>query len=169
MRNRNIAIVDLETSGLNPKVHEILELGMVLVDQKTLEIIDSMDVKIKPEHIETASAKALDVNGYSEEEWINAIPLRQIMISLTTKARGAIFCGQNVHFDIAFVREAFAKTGIQNNLDYHCLDLFTISYYSLRNTNLQYFNLKSVSEFLGTPVEPEPHCAFNGALSAYEV
>lgn len=169
MRDRNIAIVDLETSGLNPKIHEILEIGMVLVNQKTLEVIDTLDVKVKPEHIETASPRALAVNGYSEEEWKDAVPLRQAMISLTTKAKNAIFCGQNVHFDIAFVKEAFEKTGVQNLLDYHCVDLFTMSWFIFRNSKLDYFNLKAVTEYLKMESEPEPHCAFNGAMNAFEV
>jgi len=36
-KNRNIAITDLETTGLDPLKHEIIEIGLVLVKQPKLQ------------------------------------------------------------------------------------------------------------------------------------
>ncbi len=33
----SIAITDLETTGTNPKVHEIIEIGLVVIDQPHLK------------------------------------------------------------------------------------------------------------------------------------
>ena len=89
MRNRNIAIVDLETTGLDEQLHEIIEVGMVVVNQKTLEIIDTLDMKVRPTHPETASAKALEVNGYNEEDWIDSRPITMGTLSLTSDSNWA--------------------------------------------------------------------------------
>jgi len=37
------------------------------VDAKTLEIKEEFSIKIRPEHIELADAKALEITQYSEE------------------------------------------------------------------------------------------------------
>jgi DNA polymerase III alpha subunit (gram-positive type) len=169
MRNRNIAIVDLETTGLDEERHEIIEVGMVVVDQGTLEIIDTLDMKVKPTHPETASPRAIEVNGYNKTEWVDAESLKTAMIALTTKAKGAIFCSQNVTFDWKFVNAGFNKTGVVDLMDYHRIDLFTMSWMKLRNTTLGYFNLEAVTKFLGLDPEPIPHCGINGAMNGYEV
>lgn len=169
MRDYPIAIVDLETTGLDYHIHEIIEIGMVLVDQKTLEIKDTMDVKVRPLHIERASPKAMEVNGYNEEDWVGACDLKKAMIILSAKSKGAMFCSQNTTFDWGFCQEGFYKTNVNNMMDYHRLDLLTMSWLTLRNSGLDKFNLFAVSQFLGLEPEPLPHCAFNGALNAYEV
>jgi DNA polymerase III alpha subunit (gram-positive type) len=169
LRNRNIVICDVETTGLDFKIHEIIELGAFVVNQSTLEVTDTIDFKIKPTNIQTASKRAMEVNGYSEDLWQDAEELKTVMKVLSVKAKGAIFCSQNICFDHGFVKEAFEKTGVVDHMDYHRIDLFTLSWLTLRNTELQYFNLKAVSEFLKCVAEPEPHCAINGAWNAYEV
>ncbi len=70
---KKIAMTDLETSGDVPGVHEILEIGLVLFDPQTFEIIDSYNRKVKPERIENAVQAALDYNGYSEKDWADAV------------------------------------------------------------------------------------------------
>ena len=40
---RPIAITDVETTGLDPQKHEIVEIGLVLIDQETGEVIDTFD------------------------------------------------------------------------------------------------------------------------------
>ncbi|MCE9517381.1 3'-5' exonuclease, partial [Candidatus Nomurabacteria bacterium] len=69
---RPIAMTDLETSGAVFGEHEILEIGLVLFDQHTFEIIDTLNIKIKPEHIENAVPAALERNGYKAENWTDA-------------------------------------------------------------------------------------------------
>ncbi len=169
MRDYPIAIVDLETTGLDYHMHEIIEIGLVLVDQNTLEIKDTMDVKVRPLHIERASPKAMEVNGYNENDWADAWDLKKSMITLSAKSKGAIFGSQNVTFDWGFCQEGFYQTNVNNLMDYHRIDLFTMSWMALRNSGLDKFNLYAVSQFLGLEPEPLPHCAFNGALNAYEV
>lgn len=168
MNKYPIAICDFETTGLDPRIHEIIEIGMLVVDQKTFEVIDQMDVRVKPEHLETASPRAMQVNGYNPKDWKDAWDLKVSMKILSSKAKGAIFCGQNVTFDWGFADEGFHKTGIVNLMDYHRIDIFTMSWMLLKD-KIQYYNLKSVSEYLGVEPEPEPHCAFNGAVNAFQV
>jgi oligoribonuclease (3'-5' exoribonuclease) len=73
--SRPIAVTDVETKGLEPDIHEIIEIGLILVDQPSLTILDMLDVKVRPEHIERASEAALALNGYNQQEWRSAVSL----------------------------------------------------------------------------------------------
>jgi len=53
-KKRPLAIVDIETTGDDELKHEILEIGLLVVRQKDLEVIDSGNWLVKPHHIETA-------------------------------------------------------------------------------------------------------------------
>lgn len=166
---RPIAITDVETTGLDFAIQEIVEIGLVVVDQKTLEILDTFDVKVKPEHIETANEFALNLNGYNETDWKNAITLKEAMSIYGEKTKDAIFCAHNMTFDWSFIFEAFRKTGIKNQMDHHRIDLFTMIWMKFRNSSFEKFSLNEAAKRLGVPEEPIPHRAINGTMTAYEI
>lgn len=62
-RSRKLAIIDLETSELNPETQEILEAGMITAEQPDLNIVKAYEAKVKPLHVENADTKALELNG----------------------------------------------------------------------------------------------------------
>ena len=43
-----IAFVDLETTGLDPSRHDIIEIGIVRVDARTLEVLDEYEALVAP-------------------------------------------------------------------------------------------------------------------------
>jgi DNA polymerase III alpha subunit (gram-positive type) len=166
---RPLAFTDVETTGLDSGTHEIVEIGMILVEQKSLRIIDTFEVKVHPLHIETASEFALKLNGYNPEEWRFALSLEYAMELYADKTKSAIFCAHNVTFDWAFIDAGFKKSGVNNLMDYHRIDLFTAAFRELRNSGLQKFNQNEVAKFLGIPEEPLPHRAINGVWTAYHI
>ena len=169
MRERPIAITDLETTGLDPSIHEIIEIGLVLIDQSTFKILDTLDLKVKPEHIETAGATALKINGYNEADWRDAVPLSEAIAQYVAKTKDAIFCASPVTFDWAFIAEALRKTNLVHEMDYHRLDIFSMAWQALRHTGLEKFNGDYLAEFFGLPKEPPVHRAINGAMKDYEI
>lgn len=166
--DRPLAITDIETTGLDPIGHEIIEIGLVLADQKTLEIREQWTVKIQPEHIETAEPEALAVNGYKAEEWVDAYKLKLAMKFYQKKTTDAIFVAHNVTFDWSFIYEAFSKCDLTSTMDYHRLDLFSIAW-GIHPQGLMKYNLVALCEHFGIPKEPDPHKAINGAIAALEV
>lgn len=167
--DRPIAITDVETSGLDEDSHEILEIGLVVFDQQSLEIISTLDFKVIPEHIETATEFALEINGYNEEDWKDAVSLNIVMAEFATLTQNAIFCAHNITFDWKFISRAFKKTGVVDLMDYHRIDLFTIAWEKLRTSGLKKLNMNEVAKHLGIPEEPVPHRAINGAMTEYEI
>ncbi len=166
---RPIAMTDVETTGLDVRRHEIIEIGLVVVDQKTFEVLDTLDVKVIPSHIETASPQSSLVTGYRPDHWEGAVSLKEAMTQYAAKTRGALFASWNITFDWQFVEEAFRLTGVRDGTDYHRLDVPSIAWMFFRDRGLETFRLEKVCEFFGIPPEPSPHRGINGAMKAYEV
>lgn len=168
-RTKNIAITDIETTGLDPLKHEIIEIGLVLIKQPGFEIIDTLDIKVKPENINQAAPEALELNGYKPEDWLDAVSLQEAMSKYLEKVVNAVFCAYNVSFDFPFLRQACVKTGLQMTLDYHSIDLPSLVWARYRKAGLDSLKLKKVAEFMGLQPEPEVHGAINGAMLNLEL
>ena len=167
---RPIAITDIETTGLDHQVNEIVEIGLVLVSQKKpFKMIDMLSIKVAPKHLETASEYALKLNGYNAEDWVGAVSLWEAMALYGRKTKNAMFCAHNVTFDWSFIFAAFGATGVKNLMDYHRVDLFTMAWIKLRDSGLEKFNMNEVAKYLGIPEEPMPHSGINGAMTEYEI
>ena len=157
-----IVVTDIETTGLDPTFHEIIDIGAVIVDPETLKNGDSITIRVAPEHVARLSESARIVNGYNAEAWQHAISLKEALEEYSRFAAGCMFCAHNVTFDWGFIDEGFRKTKVLNKLDYHRLDLHTMAWMKLRN-KLDHFNLKHVAAYFNLEPEPEPHVGLAGA------
>lgn len=167
-KERLLAITDLETTGDIPSVHEILEIGLVICKPETFEIVDTLNIKVKPLHLETSIEKAMSRNGYNEKDWAGAGSLKEAMEVYGEKVREAVFYSYNVTFDWGFIIEAFKQTGVKNEMDYHRFDIMSMALQKF-GKDMESASLDSVSGLVGIPKEAMPHNALNGALQAYEV
>lgn len=166
----NIAFTDLEMTGVDPLRHEIIEIGLVIADRTTLEVRAELDIKVKPQHLETADPASLAFAGYREEEWKDASPLPNALKEYAQLVHGSIFAAWNAPYDWIFLASAFRKTGIENPLDYHTLDVFSLAFEKLgTKPDANVFRLPKLCRYLDIPKEPIPHRAINGARIAYEV
>ncbi|MDE1970128.1 MAG: 3'-5' exonuclease [Patescibacteria group bacterium] len=167
---RPLAITDVETTGLDAHIHEIIELGLLLVDQKTLEIVDEYEAKIKPIRLDVMNPQSLEVNGYNETDWQNAPSLQSVMDIYATKTQHALFVAHNVTFDWSFIDEAFKRTGAKNRMDYHRIDLLTIAWSRVNQFHgLTKLSLDALCEYFDIPKEPRPHRAINGVRNELAV
>ena len=106
-----VAVLDTETTGLDPENHEIIQFGMIVYEGFGGVELEELNFKIRPRNIESASAEALAVNGYTEEGWVDAIELEDAVreIQLTLE-HVDVLIGHNLVFDINFVERAFEMT-----------------------------------------------------------
>lgn len=167
--SRPLAITDFEMTGLDSQRHEIIEIGLVLVNQKALKIKKILDLKVEPQNLKTADPEALKVAGYNKKDWAKAVSVDTAIQKYLEIAKDGILCSWNVANEWNFLEAALRKTKLNRTLDYHSLDLFTFSWMKLKNSELKDFGLRHVCKHLGIKPEPKPHRAINGAMKAYEI
>lgn len=164
-----LAIIDLETTGLDPTTNEIIEIGLVVCDSHTFEVLDTWDIKVKPERPEDGHPDAYKVNGYNEEDWKEAVPLATALDWLSRKTRSMTMMAYNVSFDYGFLQAAFKKEGMKDPMNYHRLDLLTLAWANIPHSKMQSWSLKSVCSYLRIVPEAAIHRGAAGAGKAYEV
>ncbi|MCC7160828.1 3'-5' exonuclease [Candidatus Nomurabacteria bacterium] len=171
MLQQPLAFIDVETTGLDRDVHEIIELGVVIAKMKdgALVVTDQIDFKIKPERIENAEPQALRINGYNEADWIFAVSLEDAMKELSKKTDGAVFVAHNITFDYGFIESAFKKTGAENKMHYHKLDTISLAFGILhQNDDIGKLSLRVLCEKYGIE-NKKAHSAFADSYALYEV
>lgn len=165
-------MVDVETTGLDAQKNEIIEMGFVTFEDKApFKIIKTYNTKVKPEHPETGSPRAFEVNGYKPEEWENAPSLAEALreVGDIPEFKKSTLMSYNISFDWVFLDTAFNKLRAYCPFDYHRLDLFTVAWMNIPHEEMPRWKLSAVCEKLGVPPEPEIHRALNGAMAGYEV
>jgi len=175
-KKQKLAFIDLETTGLDPEKHEILEIGGVVVwhniDDRgvnSFQEIGEFEYKVKPKHIETASPEALRINHYNEADWLFAGELNQTLKDLSKKAEGAVMVAHNVAFDWGFLSAACFRENIDLKMDYHKLDLLSIAFAKLYNKDwTPKLNLWALAEHFGLQ-NKKAHSALADARVAYEI
>ncbi len=169
IKETSLAFIDLETTGFDPEKQEIIEIGCIVLRQPDLKVLAELDLKVKPEHIETAEPEALAVNGYNSGDWLFAVDLAQALKALNEKAEGAIMVSHNITFDWPFLQHAFAKTGVPNNLARVRLDLLSMAFVKLcQNDRVQRFNLGALAEFFGLK-NAQAHTAMADIATSVEI
>ena len=179
--HRSVCFLDTETTGLDEGPHEIIEFaasiegwvtpGDILPRHGSRWQKREISFKIKPEHIETAHPRALEVNGYTEEAWADALTMKEALEQITLfvhtfvhdtwpvksmtleeyspGGHGPLVAGQNVGFDIRFLKKAFKDAGMEYPFHYHNLDTQVLSYEHLKPLGQRSISLGAVCTTLG--------------------
>lgn len=112
-----ITAIDTETTGLDPKKHEIIQIGIVhfeLSDMGDLSILNKIEYKIRPSNIFAASLEALKINGYTQEAWKNSLPFKVCFPVLEKYfVTSDYLLGQNLIFDLKFISKHYWRYGLK--------------------------------------------------------
>src|SRR3990167_9531852 len=169
MTKHTLAFIDIESTGLDFKKHEVIEIGFVLVNQDhsnpkepKFEILEEISLKIKPERIEDADPVALRVNKYDQADWVFAYTLKEAMQIFAKKTEGSIMVAHNLPFDFGFIQEAFAKTSLENKMHFHKLDTISVAFAKLHKMDVARFSLRTLCEHFGI-VNENSHTALADA------
>ncbi len=175
MKQHNLAFVDIETTGLNPDKHEIIQIGCIIARQEwsskglILEHLDEFELKIKPERITDADPQALRVNGYEPAEWVFAYTLPEAMKLFAEKTKGSIFVAHNACFDFGFIDKAFRITEIENTMHYHKLDTISMAFAKFgHDDTLDRFSLRNLCQHFNIE-NKNAHTALSDARALYQV
>jgi DNA polymerase-3 subunit epsilon len=100
---RDICVIDVETTGVVPQMHEIIEIAAVRLWQN-LDVADYWTSKVIPIHPERIEPSAVAINGYTPQEWEDSPRLDDVLSILETFVAGRRIGGHNVSFDLDFLR-----------------------------------------------------------------
>lgn len=101
-------VVDIETTGGQKEYHRITEVGMVKIVGGT--VVDSWQSLVNPErHIPKAITH---LTGIDDNMVKHAPRFADIAEQIETFSDNAIFVAHNVNFDYGFLRQEFARIGV---------------------------------------------------------
>lgn len=104
-----VAVVDVETTGLNPFRHDrVIELAVVVVDERG-EDVRELSTLINPER----DVGPVSIHGVSASDLARAPKFVDVMAPLIECLEGsAALAGHNVSFDRAFLSAEFSRAGV---------------------------------------------------------
>ena len=187
--------LDVETTGHDPLKrvgkrlvmwHEIIEIGAVAAESKSLQVLGRFETKVAPEHPERCLPNL--INDYHARakrgEWEKALSLSEALHAFflfcsACKVGPMAPIGQNFFFDWSFLSVAltqcrFDSEDLEKFFHYAKLDTRSMAIQKLMGTtgyDPKEFSLRAglVQKHLGIQPEPKPHTALNGAYQAYEL
>jgi len=167
-----LAHIDVETTGLLPGYHEMIDIGIVMTTVEG-EILDSLYLRIQPEHPQRLSPKAFEVNAFNSEKWIKlgahspAAAVDSIISFHTNVAKNkhVLMVAYNSHFDAAFLDHLFRSVNKTWRQLYHyfILDIPSMAW----GLGLRDLTGDQIMQYYGIPDEPqiaELHTGITGAL-----
>ncbi len=134
---RDILLIDMETTGINPEKDFPLQLAAVLLDKDNLLEKDNFNSYIKHSFSQTTNDRIVQTLGIEKELWMKSPNLREVMNAFKDKfSYSATLASQNM-VNISFLREALRRLQQPYEYDYHVLELWTLEYMYLSKQNLK--------------------------------
>lgn len=167
------AFLDCEFGGLDPDLHDITEVAIIVTDYRLAELGSrEWKVRARPERI---SAEAAELQGYDAAVWEReSLPVRQVLQEITDFLPNApiqvVPSGQNVRMDVIFLERAFRACELRFPFDYHVIDLATLYYaWSLvAGETVQALSLRQAATAAGLVQGPTAHRALADARLTLE-
>jgi DNA polymerase III epsilon subunit-like protein len=170
MNANAIIFFDLETTGLDPELHTIIQIAACAVDKATYDVLEDFEVKIKF-RVDKADPEALEGNSYDKDVWareaVSPYQARDLFIAFIEKYKtvpkiakgsgrvynvaqmagynsGTIYAG----FDMLFFHEWNKKLDNHNGgrtfvpMNYYSVDLLNLAQFNQAIRGVSYEDLK---------------------------
>lgn len=136
--------LDIETTGLNPHIHEIIEVAIIFDDREPYHKF------ITPKRIEFADPVALTINKFHErsDEWKDAISHEQLAFELACLLHRRTIIGHNPFFDMTFIEELLEQNEEMFRSRNHLIDTVTLAHEHLEPIGLKRLSMDSIRSFL---------------------
>lgn len=106
------AVVDLETTGVDPSTDRIIQMAAVVVDARG-RVVEAFDTLVRPECPDDYVHGAEHIHGISAEQVANGMPLREALHRLRTISSDKVFTAHNARFDIGFLQAESERVGFE--------------------------------------------------------
>ena len=170
-----LLIIDTETTGIYPEKDKIMcELCLLKPDLLFKQAsVGRWFFELTDQEIAWGDEEAFKINNYFErvdEEkqgsfWVSIKDRVRAVQEILKWTEGAILCGDNVHFDVNFLKHFVWGRQLEINWNYHLLDLESMTI-GLFGPDTPYpWSGKILSDFIGIPFPKNltRHTAFGDA------
>ncbi len=167
-----LAFIDVETTGLVPGYHEMIDIGVVYTDIEG-NVLDTLFIRILPDYPERLSEGAEAVNAFDMERWkkLNALESNAAVDSIikfhrsVVKDKHVLMVAYNCQFDLAFMDHLFrdADRTWRELFHYFVLDLPSMAW----ALGIRDLTGSVIAEQFGIEDEshiPEQHTGITGAM-----
>ncbi len=159
MFNKDILLIDLEFTGLDPKRHDIIQIAAVLLDKRTLKEKKFFNAYIKPSHWAKRDPESMAINGIEWETLKYAPSLRTVINAFNKKfSKNIMLAYYGGSLDIEFLKAAYTQIGKKFEFNYHYINLWVIFYTYLVVKNKfatakgpKKFSLKNLAKYFKIP------------------
>ncbi|KIR01379.1 DNA polymerase III alpha subunit [Lachnospiraceae bacterium TWA4] len=141
----NFVVFDIETTGLNSTVHEIIEIGAVKVSGG--KICDRYSVFVKPTSPIPLAIEEL--TSISDEMVKDAKPIEEILPEFLEFSKDCVLVAHNASFDVGFITKKASNMGI--TIDPTVIDTVSLARYLL--PSLKRFKLDTVAKALNISLD----------------
>ncbi|MCD6302792.1 MAG: WYL domain-containing protein [Anaerolineae bacterium] len=162
LRDHTLAVVDVETTGLNPAGgHRVCEIAIVRYEPEKPAV--TLQQLVDPQR--PMDAGALAVHGITPEMLSGAPRFSEIALRVVEMTQDAVVVGHNVWFDTRFLVAELDRLGLPFE-PITCLDTLSLARALLE---LPRYTLLSVSSALGIRLRGRAHRAMADALLTWGV
>ena len=118
--------VDIETTGLNSEVHEIIEICIIRCVEGFAPLV--WVEKLHPQRLEHADPVALEINRFSIKEWYEAKEQEEAAEMICEMTKGATLIGHNIKFDEEFISELLHRHELKPLYKRRLIDTITLAH-----------------------------------------
>ncbi|MCP4177352.1 MAG: 3'-5' exonuclease [bacterium] len=128
-------IFDIETTGMSPVYHRIVELAAVRIDRDGGQTRFSSLINPCCE----ISRKLISIHGISNEMVKDASKFKDVGYNFMDFCKGSTLVAHNARFDLSFLQESLARTGLKtwNGKTLDTIPLIKQAYPGLHSYSLQ--------------------------------
>lgn len=177
MFNHDILIIDVESTGVDLQKHELIELGAVLLDKKTLKEKRSFESLIKPKYWSRRDPEAMAVNNITWQQ-LKTAPSQSAVIKKFQNTFGTkvALANYGTILDTAMLRKAYRESKLKYQFDYHIFDIWPLCFtYMAKKKKLTNrkkfsgFSLEEIATDLKVKIPTDRHTALADCRMEAEV
>ncbi len=158
--NNEFVVFDVETTGIDYSVEDIIEIGAVKLKQG--KIVESFSCLVKP--TKQISSEITNITGITDEMVAQSRSITEVMHDFYKFAENCVLVAYNIDFDYKFISKTARLMGYKfDNEQIDALYLARVNIPGLKN-----YKLKTVAETLNVSLE-NAHRALNDTVATAKI
>lgn len=103
-----LAVVDVETTGLDPKVDRVIEIAVI--EMRDGEVTDRFAALVNPD--QEVPDEVVRITGIQPEQLVGAPRFATLAAEVRARLEGRVFVAYNLPFDRAFIKAELERAGL---------------------------------------------------------